>query len=196
MRRKAEIPPPEGFRYQTDILPIEEEHDLVKHIQELPLKEFEFHGYTGKRRVLSYGWHYDFEDRTLRPIDEIPPFLQQVRERAAAFASPHRKTCLTRLLPSTAAGPRSAGIAIKGCSTMWSGFLCSPPASFVYAGRPVPRGNATRKSWSRARLTCCAARRAPSGSTAFRPLSRSAIRSHSAVCARYGDRFVPQTALL
>ena len=87
MRRKAQIPPPEGFRYQTDVLPIEEEHDLVKHIQELPLKEFEFHGYTGKRRVLSYGWHYDFEDRTLRPIDEIPPFLQQVRERAAAFAS-------------------------------------------------------------------------------------------------------------
>ena len=87
MRRKAQVPPPEGFRYQTVILPVEEEQDLVKHIQDLPLKEFEFHGYTGKRRVLSYGWHYDFEDRTLRPIDEIPPFLQQVRERAAAFAS-------------------------------------------------------------------------------------------------------------
>jgi alkylated DNA repair dioxygenase AlkB len=87
MRRKAQLPPPEGFRYQTDVLPIEEAHEILKHIQELPLKEFEFHGYTGKRRVLSYGWHYDFEDRTLRPTDEIPPFLQYVRERAAAFAS-------------------------------------------------------------------------------------------------------------
>lgn len=87
MRRKNQIPPPEGFRYQTDILPIEEEHDLVKYIQELPLKEFEFHGYTGKRRVISYGWHYDFEDHTLRPTDEIPPFLHNVRVRAAAFAN-------------------------------------------------------------------------------------------------------------
>lgn len=87
MRRITPLPHPEGFRYQTDILPIEEEQDLVKHIQELPLREFEFHGYTGKRRVISYGWHYDFEDRTLHTTDEIPPFLHKLRNRAAAFAS-------------------------------------------------------------------------------------------------------------
>lgn len=79
--------PPEGFRYEAEVLPPEEEQDLVAHIKDLPLKEFEFHGYTGKRRVLSYGWHYDFEEARLRPADEIPGFLHAVRERAAAFAS-------------------------------------------------------------------------------------------------------------
>ena len=40
----------------------------------------------GKRRVLSYGWHYDFEERKLQPADDIPAFLWTVRRRAAAFA--------------------------------------------------------------------------------------------------------------
>ncbi len=84
---KARNPaPPEGFRYEADILPPGEERDLVAQFGVLPLKDFEFQGYTGKRRVLSYGWHYDFADRTLRPTDEIPIFLLAVRERAAAFA--------------------------------------------------------------------------------------------------------------
>lgn len=78
--------PPEGFHYQTEVLPINEELELVERIRELPLKEFEFHGYIGKRRVMSYGWHYDFSEQTLRPTDEIPPFLHPLRERAAAFA--------------------------------------------------------------------------------------------------------------
>lgn len=78
--------PPEGFHYQTEVLPINEELELVERIRELPLKEFEFHGYIGKRRVMSYGWHYDFSEQTLRQTDEIPPFLHPLRERAAAFA--------------------------------------------------------------------------------------------------------------
>ena len=87
MPKNADPPaPPEGFLYQADVLPPEEERGLVEHIRELPLKEFEFHGYVGKRRVLSYGWHYDFGERTLRQTDEIPGFLLPLRERAAAFA--------------------------------------------------------------------------------------------------------------
>ena len=78
--------PPDGFRYQAEILPIEEERELVERIRELPLKEFEFHGYIGKRRVFSYGWHYDFSDGRLHQTDEIPPFLHKLRERAATFA--------------------------------------------------------------------------------------------------------------
>jgi hypothetical protein len=49
--------PPEEFRYQADILSLDEE--LVAQIKRLPLKEFEFHGYIGKRRTLSFGWHRD-----------------------------------------------------------------------------------------------------------------------------------------
>lgn len=87
MAKKSEPQaPPEGFRYQADVITADEERELVEHIAGLPLKEFEFHGYVGKRRVLSYGWHYDFGDRTLRETEEIPPFLLPVRARAAAFA--------------------------------------------------------------------------------------------------------------
>jgi len=83
---KKETAPPEGFRYQADVLPEAEERELVEHIRELPLKEFEFHGYVGKRRVVSYGWHYDFAERRLHQADEIPDFLLPLRDRAAAFA--------------------------------------------------------------------------------------------------------------
>ncbi len=79
--------PPEGFRYQTELLPLEEEQELVARIRELPLKEFEFHGYLGKRRVLYFGWRYDFDEEKLRQIEEIPAFLLGLRERAAAFAN-------------------------------------------------------------------------------------------------------------
>lgn len=86
--RKSKPPPapPEGFRYEEDLFPIDEAHELVARIRELPLKEFEFHGYVGKRRVFSFGWHYDFDDETLQPADEIPAFLLPLRARAAAFA--------------------------------------------------------------------------------------------------------------
>jgi alkylated DNA repair dioxygenase AlkB len=85
-KRTQRSEPPEGFRYQADILPPDEERELVEQIRELPLKEFEFHGYVGKRRVISYGWHYDFGESRLRPTNEIPAFLHKLRERAAAFA--------------------------------------------------------------------------------------------------------------
>ena len=78
---------PEGFRYQPDVVPPDVERELIAHVQELPLREFEFQGYTGKRRVLSFGWRYDFNDRVLHKVDDIPPFLLSVRELAASFAS-------------------------------------------------------------------------------------------------------------
>ena len=85
MSNKIQIPP-EGFRYAADILPVKEEQELLAQIHELPLKEFEFHSYTGKRRVISFGWHYDFSEEKLKQTEEIPTFLHQLRERAAAFA--------------------------------------------------------------------------------------------------------------
>lgn len=80
------VEPPEGFRYRPEVLPHEEEPKLVEHIQTLPLKEFEFHGYVGKRRTISFGWHYDFGSERLQQTDEIPDFLQKARAHAAAFA--------------------------------------------------------------------------------------------------------------
>ena len=86
MKKAKGAAPPEGFRYQADVLPADEERELVERIPGLPLKEFEFHGYVGKRRTVSYGWHYDFGERALQETDEIPAFLLPARDRAAAFA--------------------------------------------------------------------------------------------------------------
>ena len=107
-RQKAHVPPPEGFRYQADIVPSDEESMLIERIQELPLREFEFHGYTGRRRVLSFGWHYDFSEAKLRPADEVPSFLHKLRERAASLADlspadlPH--ALVTEYSPGTTIG--------------------------------------------------------------------------------------------
>jgi alkylated DNA repair dioxygenase AlkB len=77
---------PEGFRYQPDILTTDEEQSLLARVAGLPFREFEFHGYTGKRRVVSFGWRYDFNERLLQRTDDMPPFLVALRETAGRFA--------------------------------------------------------------------------------------------------------------
>jgi alkylated DNA repair dioxygenase AlkB len=77
---------PAGFRYQAGLVPAADQHALAERIAALPLKAFEFHGHLGKRRVVSFGWHYDFNAGELRRAESVPAFLLPLRERAAAFA--------------------------------------------------------------------------------------------------------------
>jgi alkylated DNA repair dioxygenase AlkB len=77
---------PEGMRYAAGVLSRDEEQALLKEIPALPFKEFEFHGFLGKRRVVSFGWRYDFNGGGLGKAGEIPEFLLPARERAARFA--------------------------------------------------------------------------------------------------------------
>lgn len=77
---------PEGFRYQPDLITGDEEQSLIEQIRELPFKEFDFHGFKGKRRVVSFGWRYDFGEQRLNKGNDIPEFLLPVRAAAAEFA--------------------------------------------------------------------------------------------------------------
>jgi alkylated DNA repair dioxygenase AlkB len=77
---------PEGFKYQPDVLSPDEEQQLLGEVRELPFKEFQFQGYVGKRRVVSFGWQYDFNQRVLRKADDIPGFLLTLREVAGSFS--------------------------------------------------------------------------------------------------------------
>jgi len=77
---------PDGFRYRANVVAPADEALLLERVKDLPLRDFEFHGYTGKRRVLSFGWQYDFNERRLRKTEDIPEFLLPLREAAAAFA--------------------------------------------------------------------------------------------------------------
>jgi alkylated DNA repair dioxygenase AlkB len=78
---------PEGFRYQADVISAGDEITLLERIRELPFKPFEFHGYLGKRRVVSFGWKYDFEGRKLEKSRDIPDFLLELREVMGRFAN-------------------------------------------------------------------------------------------------------------
>src|SRR5262249_39728950 len=49
-------------------------------------KEFEFHGFLGKRRVVSFGWRYDFGQAKLMQAELMPDFLLPSRDKAAQFA--------------------------------------------------------------------------------------------------------------
>jgi alkylated DNA repair dioxygenase AlkB len=77
----------EGLKYQQDFIDASEESTLLDHIRTLPFREFEFHGYLGKRRVASFGWRYEYTGRgELRKAEDIPDFLLGLRLHAASFA--------------------------------------------------------------------------------------------------------------
>jgi alkylated DNA repair dioxygenase AlkB len=78
---------PRGFKYRLAFISQEEEHNLLKSIKDLPFREFEFHGFTGKRRVISFGWHYDFNSGSLTKTEDVPEFLNFLRLRAESFAA-------------------------------------------------------------------------------------------------------------
>lgn len=77
---------PEGMRYMPEVITSEEEQALVGALSLQPFKEFEFHGFLGKRRTVSYGWHYDFNGGGLKNANAMPAFLLPLRERVAASA--------------------------------------------------------------------------------------------------------------
>ena len=76
---------PEGFLYRPELLSRQEEAALVQMFAGLAFREFEFQGFLGKRRVISFGWRYDFKGG-LQRTEAIPAFLLPVREQAALFA--------------------------------------------------------------------------------------------------------------
>jgi hypothetical protein len=77
---------PGGFRYAPDLIDAAEGARLVAAFADLPFKEFEFHGFLGKRRVMSFGARYDFNEARLKDAAPMPAFLEPLRRRAAAFA--------------------------------------------------------------------------------------------------------------
>jgi len=77
---------PEGFVYRPDVISPDEESRLLAEIALLPFKEFQFHGFEGKRRVVSFGWRYDFSEHKAVPADPIPPFLLEVLRNVQAVS--------------------------------------------------------------------------------------------------------------
>jgi alkylated DNA repair dioxygenase AlkB len=79
---------PDGLRYQPDLISPDEEAQLISFIETLPLKPFQFAGgFRGNRRVLSFGWRYDYTAQKLTETTAIPEQLLALRRKAADFAA-------------------------------------------------------------------------------------------------------------
>ena len=82
---------PPGFHYCPEVITPEDERRLLNRIADLPFKEFQFHGFEGKRRVVSFGWRYDFSELKALPTDSIPDFLLEMYRKvqtASGFSLP------------------------------------------------------------------------------------------------------------
>ena len=88
---------PEGFVYRPEFLSRDEEAELAAWLGTLPFAAFQFRGYEGRRRVVSYGWQYDFTRSHLLKADDIPAELLPVRARAAELAG-HKPEDLQQVL--------------------------------------------------------------------------------------------------
>jgi alkylated DNA repair dioxygenase AlkB len=160
-------------------------------VRELPFRDFEFHGYTGRRQVISFGWHYDFSARQLRKADDIPDYLLALRRVAAAFGEMEPEELQHVLV--TEYGP-GAGIGWHRDKAVFGevvGVSLLSPCVFRM------RRAVSKKKWERVKLVA-----EPRSAYLLRDQARtgwehgiaqrtrSATRSPSATCAkteRYGD---------
>jgi alkylated DNA repair dioxygenase AlkB len=75
---------PEGFRYEPELIEARHEQLIIAQMRDLEFAPFQFHGFEGKRRVISYGWMYDFNRGGLKKAEDFPAFLLPVRDAAAS----------------------------------------------------------------------------------------------------------------
>ena len=77
---------PEGLRHAEDVIAADEAERLVEAFASLPFQAFDFHGFKGNRRIVSYGGRNDFSASRLEAAEPIPDFRLPARAAAAAFA--------------------------------------------------------------------------------------------------------------
>jgi alkylated DNA repair dioxygenase AlkB len=76
---------PAGWDYRTEFIDADEESALLAFIATLPLHEARYKGYTARRRVVHFGTAYDYDDNRLLPGPPVPPELEPLRAKAAAW---------------------------------------------------------------------------------------------------------------
>jgi alkylated DNA repair dioxygenase AlkB len=76
---------PDGFIYHRNFISEAEEPELIREIQSLHLKSFKYYQFTGKRRIASFGWQYEFGKSEITRAPDMPAFLLPVRIRAGTL---------------------------------------------------------------------------------------------------------------
>ena len=124
----AQIIPGLGFR--DELIGAAEEARLIAAIEGLDLSPFKFQGWTGKRLTRTFGWRYDFDDRSFEPAGPLPDWLMPLRDKAAGFGriDPQEfvHALVTRYDPGTGIGwhrdrpqfGKVVGVSLAGAATL------------------------------------------------------------------------------
>jgi alkylated DNA repair dioxygenase AlkB len=78
---------PEGLHYEPEFVSRATEAELISNLEKLPLQPFQFGAYEGKRRVVSFGFRYDYALRKLQDADPIPGWLRSIIESVERFGN-------------------------------------------------------------------------------------------------------------
>lgn len=175
---------PEGFRYAANVVPQELQDMLLGEIPKLPFRTFDFHGFEGKRRVVSYGWKYDFDSASLRKADDMPAFLLPLRDCAADFAGLASERLQQVLVSEYDVGAPIGWHRDKAVFGVVVGVSLLASCTSACAARSASNGSECRSPPNRDRPMCCPVRQEPSGSIRFRRSRSCATRSPSGNSAK------------
>jgi alkylated DNA repair dioxygenase AlkB len=100
----AQVAVPEGCTYLADAITPAQEYALLRKFEELPFAPFQFHGFTGLRRIVSYGFRYDYSTRSVQQAEQLPEFLFGLREAASRLAGAEAATLCQALVTEYAPG--------------------------------------------------------------------------------------------
>ena len=78
---------PEGFQYFPDFLTNKEEIDLIESISKIELHTFTFQGFEAKRKVASFGYDYNFDNRSITKGEPIPKIFNPLIAKVSAALS-------------------------------------------------------------------------------------------------------------
>lgn len=74
---------PEGFQYFSNFISQVEEQELLNEIHNLELHTFMFQGFEAKRKVASFGYDYNFENRSISKGKSIPEGFKNLIAKVA-----------------------------------------------------------------------------------------------------------------
>jgi alkylated DNA repair dioxygenase AlkB len=77
---------PDGFVLRRGFLSPGEESEVRAQASALAFTPFRMRGFVAKRRIASFGFAYAYDAREVQPGPPLPPFLVELRERAAKLA--------------------------------------------------------------------------------------------------------------
>jgi len=78
---------PDGLIYRPDLVPPDEERELLERFESLDFEEIRMRGQVARRTALHYGIEYDYDNPgRVAEGEPVPEWLLPVRERCAALA--------------------------------------------------------------------------------------------------------------